>query len=52
MNNVWSVAGEDGRAPVNQMLLQYFINYNMKNGWYLTTPPITTANWMASSGNV
>ena len=32
VNNVWSVAGESGRAPVNQMLLQYFINYNMKKG--------------------
>jgi hypothetical protein len=51
-NNVWSVAGESGRAPVNQFLLQYFINYNMKKGWYLTSGPILTANWMASSGNV
>ncbi len=51
-NNVWSVAGESGRAPVNQFLLQYFINYNMKKGWYLTMSPILTANWMADSGNV
>lgn len=51
-NNVWSVAGESGRAPVNQFLMQYFINYNMKKGWYLTMSPILTANWMASSGNV
>ncbi len=51
-NNVWSVAGSGGRPPVNQFLLQYFINYNMKKGWYLTTGPILTANWMASSGNV
>ncbi|HEY7303244.1 MAG TPA: hypothetical protein VH601_03970 [Bryobacteraceae bacterium] len=29
-NNVWSVAGPPkDRAPVNQFLLQYFINYNM-----------------------
>lgn len=26
VNNVWSVAGSGGRPPVNQMLLQYFIN--------------------------
>ena len=51
-NNVWSVAGESGRAPVNQFLLQYFINYNMKKGWYITSGPILTANWMASSGNI
>jgi hypothetical protein len=26
INNVWSVAGSGGRPPVNQMLLQYFLN--------------------------
>jgi hypothetical protein len=52
INNVWSVAGKSDRAPVNQMLLQYFINYNMKNGYYISLSPILTANWMASSGNV
>ena len=51
-NNVWSVAGKSGRAPVNQFLLQYFINYNLKKGYYITIQPILTANWMASSGNV
>ena len=29
-NNVWSVAGSGSRPSVNQFLLQYFINYNMK----------------------
>ena len=38
-NNVWSVAGPHERAVVNQFLLQYFINYNMKKGWYVTTAP-------------
>jgi hypothetical protein len=50
-NNVWSFAGTGSRPPVNQFLLQYFINYNMKKGWYVTTAPIITANWRASSGN-
>jgi hypothetical protein len=50
-NNVWSVAGAGGRPVVNQFLLQYFINYNLKKGWYLTTAPILTANWRASNGN-
>ncbi len=50
-NNVWSFAGTGSRPPVNQFLLQYFINYNMKKGWYLTTAPIITADWRASSGN-
>jgi hypothetical protein len=54
VNNIWSVAGTGSRAAVNQMLLQYFINYNMKKGWYLTTQPIITANWntTAQSGGV
>ena len=52
VNNVWSVAGSGGRTDVNQMLLQYFINYNLKKGWFLTLQPIITANWNASSGNV
>ncbi len=51
VNNVWSVAGPHERAVVNQMLLQYFVNYNMKKGWYLTTSPIITADWRAPSGN-
>ncbi|HEY2117602.1 MAG TPA: hypothetical protein VGH37_00320, partial [Candidatus Acidoferrum sp.] len=29
-NNVWSVAGDGSRPAVNQFLLQYFINYNLK----------------------
>jgi hypothetical protein len=33
------------------MLLQYFINYDMKKGWYITIQPILTADWRASSGN-
>jgi hypothetical protein len=51
INNVWSVAGPHERAVVNQMLLQWFVNYNMKKGWYLDTAPIITADWRAPSGN-
>ena len=32
VNNVWSVAGPSDRSAVNQMLVQYFINYNLKCG--------------------
>src|SRR4029077_17938776 len=52
VNNVWSIAGSGSRPDVNQMLLQYFVNYNLNKGWYLTISPILTANWNASSGNV
>ena len=59
-NNIWSVAGHadfnsDGtvnKPPVNQFLLQWFVNYNLKKGWYLKTAPIVTANWRAPSDSV
>jgi len=51
VNNVWSVAGPSKRPDVNQMTLQYFINYNLNEGWYLTVSPIITANWNATTGN-
>ena len=34
------------------MLLQYFINYNLNEGWYVSVSPILIANWRASSGSV
>ena len=49
-SNVKSVGGGSG-TDVNLFTWQYFINYNMKNGWYLTSAPIITANWEANSGN-
>jgi hypothetical protein len=52
VNNVWNFAGESDRRAVNQMLLQYFINYNLKKGWFAVLAPIVTANWKASRGNV
>lgn len=44
--NVWSVGGQSNRTNVNQMSLQYFVNYNMPGGWYVTSQPIITADWM------
>ena len=50
-SNVWSVAGDSDAADVNYMVLQPIINYNMSNGWYLTSVPVITANWEADSDN-
>jgi hypothetical protein len=52
VSNDWSIAGSGSRPSVNQMTLQYFVNYNFKKGWYLSSSPILTANWNAGSGNV
>ncbi|MGA7932183.1 MAG: hypothetical protein WCA35_01250, partial [Kovacikia sp.] len=50
-NQLWSIAGDPSRPDVSQFLIQPFINYNLPDGWYLTSSPIITANWNASSGN-
>lgn len=51
VQNLFSVAGPKGRSDVNQMLLQPFVNYNMRHGWYLTTSPVITSNWEVRSNN-
>ena len=50
LNNIWSTGGS-GDNDVNFFTWQYFVNYNLDDGWYLTSAPIITANWEASSGN-
>ena len=47
--NVWSFAGDSEAADVNKFLFQYFVNYNLDKGWYLTSTPVITANWEAPS---
>ena len=47
LSNVWSVGG--GEADINLFTWQYFINYNLDDGWYVVTAPIITANWEADS---
>ena len=50
VSNIWSTGGA-GAQDVNSFTWQYFVNYNMENGWYLTSAPIITANWEAPSDN-
>ena len=50
--NIWSVAGHPDRPRVNQFSFQYYITYNFKNGWYLTTQPNITANWLAPANEM
>lgn len=51
VNNIWSFAGDSSRKDVNQMTLQPFVNYNFKDGWYASSSPLVTANWMAENDN-
>lgn len=50
-SNVWSAVGSENRPSVNRMSLQYFVSYNLKDDWYLTTAPIIAADWRASGGD-
>jgi hypothetical protein len=34
---------------VNLLTVQPFVNYNFGEGWYVTTAPIITTNWLADS---
>jgi len=51
-SNIWSFAGESGRSSVDKGSLEYFIHYNLANGWSLKTSPTVTAEWNKSSGDV
>ncbi len=51
VRQLWSFAGESDRDNVNQTLIQPFVNYNLPDGWYLTSSPIITANWEEDSGD-
>jgi hypothetical protein len=50
-SNVWSVAGNSDRTDVNFFFAQWFVNYNLGQGWAVGSAPILTANWEAESGN-
>jgi hypothetical protein len=51
VRQLWSFAGDDDRASVNQMLIEPFVNYNLDKGWYLIADPIATVNWNARDSN-
>jgi hypothetical protein len=50
-NQQWSIWNAPPNQRVNAMLIQPFINYNLPDGWYLTSAPIITANWEAFGNN-
>jgi hypothetical protein len=47
VSHLWSYYGDD--PEVNLTNIQPFINYNLDDGWYLSTGPSITANWSADS---
>ncbi len=51
IGNVWSIGGYNNAEDVNQLTAQYFINYNFKDGWYVSSAPVITANWEADDSD-
>lgn len=49
-SQVWSVFGSNGRQEVSQMQVKPMINYNLPDGWYLTSNMNIIANWNAAPG--
>ncbi len=52
ISNIWSFAGsgqDAGFERVNALTIQPFVNYNMDDGWFVSSVPIITANWEADS---
>ena len=49
--NIWSITGEDDEPDVHFFSAQLFINYNLDDGWYLTSSPTFVADWEADSDN-
>ena len=47
--NLWTIAKDSGEEDINKFSFQYFLNYNLDNGWYLTSSPTIAANWEADS---
>jgi hypothetical protein len=47
-NNVW--AGTANQR-VSLLTVQPFVNYNLPHGWYLTSSPIITSNWVAKNND-
>ncbi len=48
VSNVWSFVGKSDRSDVSLLTIQPFFNYNFDDGWYVTTSPIITANWLGT----
>ena len=43
LNNIWAGTGP---KRVNELTFEPFVNYNIKDGWYIVSSPIMTSNWV------
>ncbi len=45
-----ALAGDVDRGNANGFLIQPFLNYNLRDGWYLTSVPVISLDWSAPRG--
>ncbi len=50
LQNVWSLGGS-GSNEVNAFGAQYFLNYNLPDGWFLYSNATITADWLSPSSD-
>lgn len=50
-SNLWSFAGDERRAEVNAFSIRPILNYNLPDGWYLSSSPTIAATWSADREN-
>lgn len=50
VTQLWAPSGDDS-SQITSTSLQYFINYNLSDGWYLSSAPTMTYNWRADAGD-
>jgi hypothetical protein len=50
ISQIWSAFGSSGRLDISQMLLKPMINYNLADGWYLSSNAVIVANWHETNG--
>jgi hypothetical protein len=48
LQNVWSVGGSDSQK-FNSFSAQYFLNYNLPEGWFMLSNASITADWRKTS---
>lgn len=47
VTQLWSVAGRQSYVGYSSFLVQPFVNYNLKDGWAVSSAPSLTANWLS-----
>jgi hypothetical protein len=50
VTNLWSYAGDPRRASINQLSIEYAVDYQLRRGWSLSSNPVITDDWRGVAG--